>query len=82
LAINPVSLRSLLLLLLLLAGIGDPALGERQRLAKHIEIADVVGKNQHQRRIQIGALLVAQSTMRLDDGAKRIIRLGEVRAGR
>jgi hypothetical protein len=60
----------LLLLLLLLAGIEHAPLGQRDRLAQHVEIADVIGEDQHQRRIEIGALLVAQAAMRLDDGAK------------
>jgi hypothetical protein len=38
----------------------------------------MIGKNQNQRRIEIGALLVAQSAMCLDDRAKCIIRLGKI----
>src|SRR5260221_13333642 len=71
----------LLLLLLLLACVDHPALGKRNRFAQHVEIADVIGENKNQRRIEIGALLVGQSVMRLDDGAKRVVRLGKIRAG-
>jgi hypothetical protein len=38
----------------------------------------MIGKDQNQRRIEIGALLVTQSAMRLDDSAKCIIRLGKI----
>ena len=72
----------LLLLLLLLARIEHPPLGQRDRLAQHVEIADMIGENQNQRRIEIGALLVAQAAMRLDDGAKRVVGLGKIRTGR
>ena len=67
-----------MLLLLLLAGIHHSPLRKRNRLAQHVDIADMVGENQNQRRIEIGALRVTQSAMRLDDGAKCIIRLGEI----
>src|SRR5450759_4154946 len=72
----------LLLLLLLLVGVHHPPLRQHDRLAQHIEIADVIGKDQNQRRIEIGALRVGQSAMRLDDSAKGVIRFGEIRAGR
>ena len=58
-----------MLLLLLLAGIDHPPLRKPDRFAQHGEIADMVGQNEHQRGIEIGALRVAQSTMRFDDGA-------------
>jgi hypothetical protein len=38
----------------------------------------VIGKNQNQRRIEIGALLVTQSAMRFDNSAKGIVRLGKI----
>ena len=72
----------LLLLLLLLARIEHPPLGERDGLVQHGDIADVVGEYQNQRRVEIGALLVVQAAMRLDDGAKRVIGFGKVRSGR
>src|SRR6266568_1531827 len=77
LAINSVPLR-LLLLLLLLARIRHSPPRKSDRLAQHVEIANMIGQNQNQRRVEIGALLVTQSAMRFDDGAKRIIRLGEI----
>src|SRR5437588_12785266 len=76
-----VSCELLLLLLLLLVGVGDSSFCQRERLAEHLEIADMIGKNENQRRVEIGALLVAQSAMRLDNGAKRIVRLVKIRAG-
>src|SRR5277367_996447 len=63
----------LLLLLLLLAGVDHAPLGEFNRLAQHVEIADMIGEDQNQRGIEIGALFVAQAAMRLDDGAERIV---------
>src|SRR5437588_5730700 len=72
----------LLLLLLLLGGIEHPPLGECDRFVQHRDIADVIGKDEHQRRIEIRALLVAQAAMRLDDGAKRIVGLCKIRTGR
>ena len=68
----------LLLLLLLLTGVGHAPLGKHDRLAQDVEVADMIGEDQHQRRVEIGALLVAQSAMRLDDGAKGVIRLGKI----
>jgi hypothetical protein len=76
-AINSIPF-ALLLLLLLLTCVHHPPLRQRDRLAQHLEIADMIGKDQNQRRIEIGALLVTQSAMRLDDGAKGIIRFGEI----
>jgi hypothetical protein len=61
----------LLLLLRLLAGIHHAPLRQRNRLQQHIKIADVVGEDQNQRGIEIGALLVAQPAMRLDNRTKR-----------
>ena len=49
----------LLLLLLLLAAIHQPPLGQFDRFAQHLDIADMVGKHQHQRGVEIGALRVA-----------------------
>src|SRR5258708_12208453 len=72
----------LLLLRLLLARIHHPPLCQCNRLAQHVEIADVIGKDQNQRRIEIGALFVAQSAMRLDDGTKPVVRFCKIRAGR
>ena len=72
----------LLLLLLLLAGIEHPPLGKRDGLIKHGDVADVIGENQNERGIEIGALFVAQAAMRLDDGAKRIVGFGKIRSGR
>jgi hypothetical protein len=59
----------LLLLLRLLAGIHHAPLGQRNRLAQHIKVADVIGEYQNQRGIEICALLVAQPAMRLDNRA-------------
>ena len=70
----------LLLLLLLLAGIEHPPLGERDRLVQHVDIADVIGEHQNQRGVEIGALLVAQAAMRLDDGAECVVGFGEIRS--
>jgi hypothetical protein len=68
----------LLLLLLLLTCIDHPPLRQFDCLAQHIEIADMIGKDKNERGVEIGALRVAQSAMRLDDRAKRIIRLGKI----
>jgi len=76
-AINSIP-STLIVLLLLLACVHHSPLGERNRLAQHVEIADMVGENQNQGRIEIGALLITQSAMRFDDGAKCIIRLDEI----
>ena len=70
----------LLLLLLLLARFEHPPLGERDRLAQHVDVADVIGENENQRGVEIGALFVAQAAMRLDDGAKRVVGLGKIRS--
>jgi hypothetical protein len=79
LAMTPVSIFILLLLLLLLLiGIDHAPLGERNRLAQHIDVTDVVGQDQHQRGVEFRALLVTQSAMRLDNSAKGVIRLGEI----
>jgi hypothetical protein len=43
-------------------------------------IADVIGEHENQRRVEIGALLVAQAAMRLDDGAERVVGLGKIRS--
>jgi hypothetical protein len=71
----------LLLLLLLLAGFQHPSFRQRNRFMQRVYIADMIGKNEDQRRVEIGALRLAQSAMGFDDGAIRIIRLGEIRAG-
>jgi len=81
LAITISSMAVHLLLLLLLAGIDHPPSRQGDRFAKHIEIADMIGKDQNQRRIEIGALLIAQSAMGLDDRAKRVVRPCEIRTG-
>jgi hypothetical protein len=79
LAMTPVGLFILLLLLLLLLiGIDHAPLGEGDRFTQHIDIADVIGQDQHQRCIKLRALLVAQSAMRLDHSAKGVIRFGEI----
>ena len=70
----------LLLLLRLLAGIDHAPPSQRDRLAQHIEIADVIGEYQNQRRIEICALLVAEPAMCLDDRAERIVGPCEIRA--
>ncbi|ANW04929.1 hypothetical protein LMTR13_37185 [Bradyrhizobium icense] len=72
----------LLLLLLLLARIEHSPGGERDGLLQHTEVTDVIGENENQRRVQIGALFVVQPTMRLNDGTERVVRLGKVRTGR
>jgi hypothetical protein len=68
----------LLLLLLLLTCFNHPPFCQLDRLAQYIEIADMIGQDQNQRGVEIGALRIAQSAMRLDHGAKRIIRLGKI----
>ena len=72
----------MLLLLLLLARVEQPPLGERDGLVQNGDIADVVGEHENQRGVEIGALLVTQPAMRLDDGAKRVVGLGKIRSGR
>ena len=71
----------LLLLLLLLARIQRPTLGERNRLTQHLDVADMIGEDQDQRGVEIGALFLGEAAMRFDDGAERIVRLCEVGAG-
>src|SRR3954471_1518624 len=80
-AIKPIPLSLLLLLLLLLASIQHAPLGERDGFLEHVDVADMVGEHQHQRRIEIGALRLAQAAMRLDDGTESIIGLCEVGRG-
>ena len=65
--------------LILLVGCRHPPLCQLNRLAQHADITDMVGQDQHQRRIEIGTLRLAQAAMGLDDRAKRVIRLGEIR---
>jgi hypothetical protein len=77
-AIDSIPLRSLLLLLLLLAGGQHPPLRQRDRLAQHVKIADMIGQDQDQRGIEIGALFVVQSAMSLDNSAKCVVRLGKI----
>src|ERR1700743_3814886 len=74
------SLDSLLLLLLLL--IEYAAFRQRNRLAQNVDVADVVGENENQRGIEIGALRVAEAAMRFHDGAERVVGPGKVRSGR
>jgi len=81
LAINSIPFALLLLLLLLLARFEHPPLCEPNRFIEHVKIADMIGENENQRRIEIGALLIAQAAMGLDDGAKCIVGFGEIRAG-
>jgi hypothetical protein len=78
LAMTLLGMFTLLLLLLLLTGVDHASLRKYDRLAQHVEIANMIGQDKHQRRIEIGALLIAQSAMRLDNGAKGVIRLGEI----
>jgi hypothetical protein len=52
----------LLLLLLLIAG-QHPPLRQCDCLAQHLEIADMVGQDQDQRSIEIGALRVADAAI-------------------
>ncbi len=68
----------LLLLLLLLAGVDHSPLGKGNRVAQHVEIADMVSQDQDQRGIEIGALFVIQSAMGLDNSAKCVVRLGKI----
>ena len=68
----------LLLLLLLLTGIGHSPLRQCNGVTEDVDVADMIGEDQHQCRVEIGALLIAQSAMRLDDGAKGVIRLGKI----
>src|SRR3954452_18327208 len=80
-AIKPFPLSLLLLLLLLLARVQHAPFGERDGLPEHLDVADVIGEHQHQRSIKVGALGLTQSAMRLDDGAERVIWLGEIGGG-
>src|ERR1700727_3937570 len=70
-----------LLLLLLLARLQHPPFGQFNRLAQDIELAHVIGEDENQRGVKIGARLIAQSAMGLDNHAKGIIRFFKVRAG-
>jgi hypothetical protein len=72
----------LLLLLLLLVGLDHAVPRERNRLAQHLDVADVIRQDQDQRGIEIRALLVVQAAMRFHDGAEGVIGLGKVRSGR
>src|SRR3546814_16816536 len=49
-----------------LAGVLDAAARRLQGLGYNVKVADVVGQQQHQRRVQIMALIAAQIAMRLD----------------
>src|SRR3954468_11010070 len=71
----------LLLLLLLLLAVDHAPLGEENRLPQHDDIADMVGEDQHQRRVEVRALLVGEATMRLHNGAKGVVGSREVGAG-
>jgi hypothetical protein len=73
--------RWLLLLLLLLARFQHSSLRQLDCLAQDVEIADVVGENEHQSGVEIGAGFIAQSAMGFDDRTEGIVRLFEVRAG-
>src|SRR5216110_2387526 len=68
----------LLLLLLLLARIQHPSLGKLDRLAQHVEIADVISEHKNQRGVEIGALRFAEAAMRFHDGAKGVVGLCEI----
>src|SRR4051794_20763268 len=81
LAINSIPL-SLLLLLLLLACIEHAPFCQRDRFVKHVDVADMVGEHQYERRVEIGAFSFAQAAMRLDDGAEGVVGLCEVRCCR
>ncbi|MEY9477272.1 hypothetical protein ABH981_001485 [Bradyrhizobium ottawaense] len=61
----------LLLLLLLLLTVDHAALGKLDRLTQHIDLADMVGEDQHQRRIEIGALLLGEPAMRASTMARK-----------
>src|ERR1019366_732187 len=76
------SANSLLLLLLLLSGRHHPPLRERNRLAQPVAIAAMIGENQNQRRIETGALRIADAAMRLDDQPIGGVGVGEIRFGR
>jgi hypothetical protein len=78
----PVSLSFLLLLLLLLVGLQHPPFCEFDRLAQDFEIADVIGEDENQCGVEIGACLIAQSAMGLEDRTKSVIGLFKVRTGR
>jgi hypothetical protein len=54
----------LLLLLLLLVRLEQAPFGKRDRLAQNVDVADVIGQDQNQRRIKIGTLFVVEATMR------------------
>ena len=71
----------MLLLLLLLTCVEHPPFRQFDRLAQYTEIADMIGKDQYQRGVKIGALRLGQSAMRFDYGAKGIVRFCEIRTG-
>src|SRR5579863_1329810 len=72
----------LLLLLLLLVSLQHPPFCQFDRLAQDFEIADVIGEDENQCGVEIGARLIAQSAMGLDDRAKSVVRFFKVRTGR
>src|SRR5437763_13696333 len=79
-AINEFPLSLLLLLLWLLARFQHASSSQCDRFLEHLDVADVIGQHQHQRRIEIGALGVATASMRLDDCAARVAGFCRVRA--
>src|SRR5438105_4690580 len=81
-AINEFPLSLLLLLLLLLARVQHASSSQCDRFLEHLDVTDVIGQHQYQRRIEIGALGIAKASMRLDDGAEGVVGFCKVRAGR
>src|ERR1700689_1945528 len=71
-----------LLLLLLLVGLQHPPFCQFDRLAQDFEIADVIGEDENQCGVEIGARLIAQSPVGLEDRTKSVIGLFKVRTGR
>src|SRR5258708_39274152 len=78
-AMTNLSMLMLLLLLLLLAHFDNSTMRKGNRLAQHVEIADVVRQDQDQRGIEIGALRIADAAMCFDDQPIGGVWIGEVR---
>ena len=50
---------------------------KRQGFVQELQVTYLIGKNQDQRSIQIGAFSLGQAAMRFDDGAIGCIRIRE-----
>jgi hypothetical protein len=56
-----------------------PPLCQRDSFTQNIYIADVIGENEHQRGIEIGALPIAETAVGFDDQPIGGISIGEIR---